>query len=259
MSITIKALKNGAIKVRGFEQFYLAHQPEYFIAYIYIFLIKYKGTNILIDAGLPSPKKLAIMNKKWVEESGDINDACLQEKDEEILFLLEKEKLKPEDIDYLILTHLHFDHIGSLDLFKNAKIIFSRKGWGYFHTSKFPLMAPREQIPDYILKYIMFDARDRVYLNDDEEEVLPNIKVFWLGGHSRCSQAVEVVANNTKVIFCGDVVGTYKNINEGIPIGLIQSLEETFLAMDRIKKSGGIIIPSHDPEILNRFPDGVIL
>lgn len=259
MEISIKAFKNASIKIRGFEQFYLARKPEYFTAYVYIFLIKLDGKYILIDAGLPVPEKLSFMNKKWVRESGDKNDAFLQEKNEEIPLLLKSEELKPEDINYVILTHLHLDHIGGLDLFKNAKIIFSRKGWGFFHSSKFPLMAPREQIPDYILKYIVFNAWDRVYLNEDEEEILPNIKVFWLGGHSRCSQGIEIMARDKKFIFCGDVVGTYKNIEENIPIGLVQNLEETLVAMERIKNSGGIIIPSHDPEILNRFPDGIII
>ena len=55
------------------------------------------------------------------------------------------------------------------------------------------------------------------------------------------------------------MVGTYKNIEENIPIGLIQNLEEVLSAMERIKKNGGIIIPSHDPEILKRFPGGKIL
>lgn len=259
MDIKIKALKNGIIKLRGFEQYYLARKPEYFTAYIYVFLIRYNDKNILIDTGLPMPEELLKINKICIDESGDKDNAFIQRKGEEILFLLKNEGLEADDINYIILTHLHIDHIGGLNLFKNAKIIFSRKGWSHLLSQKFPLLSQREQIPDYILKYIIFDAKDRIYLNEEEEEVLPNIKVFWLGGHSKCSQAIEISSKDTKIIFCGDVVGTYKNIEENIPIGLVQNLEEVLLAMERIKKIGGIIIPSHDPEISKRFPGGEIL
>ncbi len=259
MNCSIKALKNGYIKLRGFEQFYLARTPEYFDAYMYIYLVRYNGKNILIDAGLPEKTYLDEMYRKFVEESGDKTLQVLQNKDEEILSLLDKEGLNKEDIDYIILTHLHFDHVGGLNLFPNAKIIFSRKGWGYFHSKKFDLIAPRFQIPDYILEYILFEARDRIYLNEDKEEILPGITVEWVGGHSRCSQIIQIKTKIGIVLFCGDVVGAYRNLEEGIPIALIQNLEETLNAMEKIKKIGDIIIPGHDPKILKRFKDGIIL
>lgn len=36
---------------------------------------------------------------------------------------LAEQNLHPNDISYLICTHGHIDHIGNLNLFKNAKVI----------------------------------------------------------------------------------------------------------------------------------------
>ena len=259
MEIKIKVLKNGLIKLRGFEQFYLAHKPDFLTAYIYVYLIKYGEKNILIDAGLPLQPYLDEMNKKWVIESGEKDSVFIQTKNEEIKNLLIMEDIKPDDIHYIILTHLHVDHIGGLTLFPNAKIIFSGKGWSFFFSCKYPILSPREQIPDYILKYLIFEADKRIYLNNDDEEILPGINISWVGGHSRCSQIIKIKTKKGVVTFCGDVVGMYKNIEHNIPIALIQNLEETMAAMDKIKATSDIFLPGHDPEILNKFPKGEII
>lgn len=259
MKIGIKVLKNGIIKLRGFEQFYLAHKPDFIIANIYIYLIKYGGKNILIDTGLPLQPYLDEMNKKWVSESGEKDSIFIQRKNEEITNLLIIEDIIPDDINYIILTHLHIDHIGGLTLFPNAKIVFSQKGWSYFFSCKYPIMSPREQIPDYVLNYLIFEANKRIYLNNDEEEILPGINISWVGGHSRCSQIIQIKTKKGVVTFCGDVVGMYKNIEQNIPIALIQNLEETLIAMEKIKASSDIFLPGHDPEILSKFPQGKII
>ena len=71
----------------------------------YVYLIKLKEKNILIDTG-------ALWNRS------------------EILEDLEELKLTPEDIHILILTHNHPDHIGNISLFLNSKVYGSEKDFG---------------------------------------------------------------------------------------------------------------------------------
>ena len=51
-------------------------------------------------------------------------DTSSKENQEELLHELKKLKIEPRDVHYVLLTHKHFDHIGNLDLFPNARIIF---------------------------------------------------------------------------------------------------------------------------------------
>lgn len=50
-------------------------------------------------------------------------DTSTEENKEELVSDLKKLNITPEDIDILILTHSHWDHIGNNDLFTNTKII----------------------------------------------------------------------------------------------------------------------------------------
>ena len=51
---------------------------------------------------------------------------------------LKKENLTPEDIDIVILTHLHLDHTVNTYLFSNAKIFYKLRGGDFAGLSGFP-------------------------------------------------------------------------------------------------------------------------
>lgn len=63
------------------------------------------------------PLKLKDKNNKNI-----LIDTSSKENREELLRDLEELKMKPEQIDIILLTHRHYDHIGNLSLFQNAKI-----------------------------------------------------------------------------------------------------------------------------------------
>ncbi len=91
----------------------------------------------------------------------------------------------------------------------------------------------------------------------EDEEILPGIHTFWLGCHSVCSQAIAVQTTCGTAVFTGDVVYKYRNIEADIPIGWADA-GECLEAMKKIRTVADIVIPGHDPELLERFPEGTI-
>ncbi len=124
--------------------------------------------------------------------------------------------LRPEDIDMLINTHLHLDHIGNNDLFTAA--------------SK---MARSEESPDASFIGITEDA-----------EILPGISLMHTPGHSRGSMSVVVEADRRYVI-AGDAIPTRDNLEKWRPPMIHYDRNVALDSMRRIGDIADVIIPGH--------------
>ena len=105
------------------------------------------------------------------------------------------------------------------------------------------------------MKKLASDYGARVHLTDGEEEILPGISVFLAGGHTPGSQVIKVGTKSGNAVLAGDVVFNYRNIDEDIPVAFNSNLEECLLAMKRIREEADIILPGHDPAVLERYEE----
>jgi glyoxylase-like metal-dependent hydrolase (beta-lactamase superfamily II) len=126
---------------------------------------------------------------------------------------------------------------------------------------KYALKPPHAWFSKFIfldtLKKLKKEYKDRLNLISKDGEILPGISVLFVGGHTPGSQAVKIKTNEGNAIICGDVVFTYRNIENDVPVGFNSNLEECFLAMERLRKEADIILPNHDPEVLTRYGEEI--
>lgn len=128
----------------------------------------------------------------------------------------------PDDVDTVILTHSHFDHIGNNDMFKNAEFIM--------HS------AENGKIDD-------------VRLIDGDEQVAPGIKIVHTPGHTRGSISV-FVDSDQKYVVAGDAIPKFGNYERMIPPAINFDEELALESIKRITKYADVIIPGHDPPFL---------
>lgn len=77
-------------------------------------------------------------------------------KEEDIIdYKLKKDNINPDEIKYIILSHLHPDHIGGLDKFKNAKIIISNKAYNSYSKPKIQELIIKKFIPEWFEKNLI--------------------------------------------------------------------------------------------------------
>ena len=91
----------------------------------------------------------------------------------------------------------------------------------------------------------------------EDEEIVPGIRAVPLGCHTSGSQGILVRTHMGPVMFCGDVVYQYENIEKN---RATNSPDERACldAMAKIRSLADVVLPAHDPLTLERWPAGVI-
>lgn len=112
-------------------------------------------------------------------------------KDEDIIdYRLKKDHINPNDIKYIILSHLHPDHIGGLDKFKNAKIIISEKAYKKYLNPKLRDLIIKQFFPSWfednliILKDEQMNETKTRYFNAYDLFKDKSILITNLDGHA---------------------------------------------------------------------------
>lgn len=155
MTPTVKIIKSGYFKWIGKNRCQTGSN---------VVLIQDGKKNILVDTGSPG-------------------------EDRKIITGLKKEKLKPADIDIVILTHPHADHIANNFLFPKALFIDSL---GEFRGDKFSLVSAERQItknvritktPGHALEDIS------IIVNNTESGIIAVVgDLYWHGGDNKLFQ-----------------------------------------------------------------------
>jgi glyoxylase-like metal-dependent hydrolase (beta-lactamase superfamily II) len=145
-----------------------------------------------------------------------------------------------------------------VDLFPNAKVVLSKKGWLEYAKKERPYYYSEALFPVRPIRYIASQPPEKLIFVEEEREVLPDISCFWVGGHTPGCMAVQVNTAQGRVVFTSDVAFFERNVTEEHPIGMFYNLWECHEAYKKIKRKADIIITSHEPAVLDRFPDGKI-
>ena len=134
--------------------------------------------------------------------------------EDKILKNLKKEGLRPEDIDYVLVTHLHPDHFLGAYMFRGAKTV---------------------------INYGILDIGKGTYYNDQDFVKVPGIERIKTPGHTAEHMSVVVKADKTYVI-AGDAI-RYDMLKKGF------ANEQEKGSAKKILDMADIIIPGHGPII----------
>ncbi len=175
-----------------------------------------------------------------------------------LLAALARHGVSAGDVSDVILTHLHCDHCGSIELFAAAQWHVPAAEWEFVND---PANADLVMEPVYPRALIARMTSHGVGTLADGDQPVAGLRVKHLGGHTVGSMAVEVLdpAGTARVVLAGDVMPLYENLTRRIPPGTLWHWGDCRRALRRLAACEAPVLPSHDPQLMQRFPEGVVL
>ena len=227
---------------------------------VHCWLVQGDGVNILVDSGMA--EIATITSRLRVEGWGGGHTSLVK--------ALAAEGLVPDDINFVVLTHLHFDHAENLDLFPNACVVVQRR----------ELFAAVDPVPSQRIFYWKSTinnllARKRpgqLRLVDGDTEFLPGLSLLFVPSHTEGMQVVLVQTSKGRAALVSDLGDHYRYWFPADPRATAtpqRSLSDVFLtgnirseserdwqaAMRRVTENSDIVVPAHDFRIPKRIPE----
>lgn len=179
------------------------------VGYSTVVLIRENGRNILYDCG---QRGCALQLKEGLAAAG----------------------ITPGEVTDVVISHLHFDHVGNLPLFGNAKLWMSRTECEKACTEpdEWHCIATREYIrQNCTVEYVK-----------EGDKISDSVTVMELPGHTWGLIGLKCAEDT---ILCSDAIKNRYELWENRPL---MSVDEALSrrTAERIRREGKVIYPGHD-------------
>jgi glyoxylase-like metal-dependent hydrolase (beta-lactamase superfamily II) len=165
--------------------------------------------------------------------------------------------LDAASIKHVIITHMHYDHIGNFSRFPAATFHLQDREMAYAtgrHMSH-PAMNGAFEVEN-VVGLVREVYRGRVLFHDADAQLDPGLTLHPLGGHSAGLQVVRVWTRRGWVVLASDASHYYANMEMGRVFPIVYNVGDVFDGYRRLRElapSPSHIIPGHDPEVMARY------
>lgn len=258
-TLTIRPLNTGFVPTNPF-QYHYHHSAQPFLKDVpnekiplpvFTFLVEGGDQLLLVDTGMA-----------WTERASDAHHpGSWQEEGQDIESMLRSVGYECKDVDIVVFTHLHWDHMYYMDKFVNARFIAHKREYE-FALDPIPLYYKSYEAP--VLGIDAPFTGLTVETVEGETEIMPGVRVFESFGHSPGHMSVEIdCADGDSYICVGDsifVLGNLEPIPEMhyniTPPGRFYNIVESWKSIEYQKaraKSADHLLLCHDKNLLDRI------
>jgi glyoxylase-like metal-dependent hydrolase (beta-lactamase superfamily II) len=170
---------------------------------------------------------------------------------------LRKFDAKPDQIDLIINSHLHFDHAGGNTRLQGDHIVPAFRNARYFvqRAELEHAMNPteRDRASYFAHHFQPISDAGQWELLDGDAEIVPGITVERIPGHNASIQAVVLRGGNKSLAFVADLLPTRHHIplpwTMAYDLYPLQSLETKRAWVPRLIKESALVVFGHDPDL----------
>ena len=201
---------------------------------------------MLIDAGLGDKDDAKFHDIYGVDRSRNL-DVTLAEAE-----------LRPDDIDIVLASHLHFDHCGGFTYraadgtirpkFPRAQYVVRRGEWeDATHTHE------RNRASYLADNFVPLAAAGVLQLVDDDQTIMPGVRVKRTGGHCMHHQIVYIESGGKTAVFAADLVPTTAHLPSPWIMGYDLYPMDTLAAKKAffadVAQRDALVFFEHDPAV----------
>ena len=166
--------------------------------------------------------------------------------------------LAPEQVQDVIVTHMHYDHAGNLDLLPQARVHLQESELAYsvsHHMGYKPLR--HAYCVDDVCHVVQRLYRDGIVFHDGDARLAPGLELVHVGGHTQGLQAVRVHTARGWVVLASDASHYYANLERQSPFPIVHDVGAMLDGHRRLlalADSPEHLVPGHDPLVRARYP-----
>lgn len=165
--------------------------------------------------------------------------------------------LDPDQVEDVVLTHLHYDHVGNFARFPKARFHLQAPELAYATgpAMRHPGLNHPYEVED-VCGVLRLNYAGRVVFHQGHAQLAPGIELHLVGGHSAGLQVVTVQTARGKVVLASDSAHYYENLDTRRPftialhVGQMHDAFDTLLALAPRTH----IVPGHDPKVMGIYP-----
>lgn len=246
--IKLYTLDGGTIMVNNLQLFsqdttYQGQTKEF--ADPFYVIVHPKGT-LMWDAGLP---EMLVGQPPFTDDAG----AFTVSRQDSVVNQLKKIGMTPEDIDFLALSHTHFDHSGHANVIKNATWLVQGPEYGFITSDD--VKSSGEGI------YEAIQGLDKVKKLEGDFDVFGDgtVVIKSMPGHTPGHQVLYLdMPENGPTLLSGDLYHLYENREHRRVPSFNYDVEETLASMEAFetfaKEKGAKVYVQHQKEDFNKMP-----
>ncbi len=208
-------------------------------------LVKTDDHNILIDPGL---------GNKYSDKQRNIWKIKTEPS---VVECLEELGMTADDIDIVVATHLHFDHVGActefdnagkaVPVFKNATHYVQRGEWeDAIHPDV------RTKGTYFLENYVPLDEAGLLEFVEGNVEIVQGVRVEVTGGHTKHHQIIFIESQGETAVYFGGIVSSINHVKVAYTMGFdlypVEIMEQRQKLYKRAIDENWVVILEHDPD-----------
>jgi glyoxylase-like metal-dependent hydrolase (beta-lactamase superfamily II) len=163
----------------------------------------------------------------------------------------------PAGVRDVVLTHMHYDHVGNFHKFPNARFHLQAREMAYATGKymRYPRIGHSYHVED-VVGMVRLNFKGRVEMYEGQVEIAPGIVLYPAPGHSDGLQIARVHTRRGWVVLASDATHFYENMATNRPFTTafhIGQMLDAYRILEKLAPTPRHIVPGHDPHVMKEY------